>query len=72
MAKNQVQFQRGLSLPRFLKQYGTEEQCRDALFQWRWPEGFVCPECEHTGYCEIAGRNLYQCYRLSMVPKIRT
>ena len=63
MAKNQVQFQKGLSLTEFLSQYGTEEQCRGALFEWRWPERFVCPNCGHTGYCEIAGRGLYQCHR---------
>lgn len=63
MAKNQVQFQRGLSLPEFLRQYGSEEQCAAALFEWRWPQGFTCPECGHTGYCEIAGRGLYQCHR---------
>ena len=35
MAKNQVQFQKGLSLPEFLEQYGTEEQCREAVYGWR-------------------------------------
>ncbi|MCA9397410.1 transposase, partial [candidate division WWE3 bacterium] len=63
MAKNQVQFQRGLSLPEFLKNYGTEQQCCDALFKWRWPEGFTCPVCGHLGYCVIARGNLYQCHR---------
>ena len=63
MAKNQIQFQKGLSLMEFLSQYGTEEQCRDALFEWRWPQGFVCPNCEHTGHCEIASRGVYQCNR---------
>jgi transposase-like protein len=63
MAKNQVQFQKGLSLPHFLKQYGTESQCHGALFNWRWPSGFICPECGHTGYCEIVGRGVYQCHR---------
>lgn len=63
MAKNQVQFQKGLSLPQFLKDYGTDEQCRHALFKWRWPTGFSCPECGHTGHCEISGRNVYQCHR---------
>jgi transposase-like protein len=61
MAKNQVQFQQGLSLPEFLSQFGTEEQCRQALIRWRWPNGFVCPECGHTEHCEIRERGLYQC-----------
>lgn len=62
MSKNKVQFQRGMSLSEFLAQYGTEAQCRAALFAWRWPRGFVCPECGHTGHCEL-GRGLYQCHR---------
>ena len=61
MAKNQVQFQQGLSLPGFLSQFGTEEQCGQALIRWRWPGGFVCPECGHTEHCEIRDRGLYQC-----------
>ena len=63
MAKNQIQFQKGLSLLEFLSQYGTEEQCRDALFEWHWPKGFVCPNCEQTGHCEIASRGVCQCNR---------
>ncbi len=45
MAKNPVQFQKGLSLHKFLEDYGSEEQCQNALYQLRWPQGFVCPEC---------------------------
>ena len=64
MAKNKVQFQRGLSLTQFLSQYGTdEEQCRSVLFRMRWPQGFECQECGHTGYCEIHSRKVYQCHR---------
>jgi transposase-like protein len=61
MARNKIQFQTGLSLPKFLEQYGTEEQCRQALFQWRWPNGYVCPACGHTEYCELKCRLLFQC-----------
>ncbi|MCK6383594.1 MAG: transposase, partial [Rhodocyclaceae bacterium] len=48
MPKNKVQFQRGMSLREFMDKYGTAEQCEQALFAWRWPRGFVCPECGHT------------------------
>lgn len=62
MAKNRVQFQKGLSLPEFFSRYGTEAQCAETLFQWRWPQGFVCPECGHAeGYSEIKTRGLLQC-----------
>ena len=47
MARNPVQFQKGISLNEFLSLYGTEQQCFDALYQWRWPNGFVCPNCGH-------------------------
>ncbi len=35
MPKNEVQFQRGMSLSDFLAQYGTKAQCEQALFAWR-------------------------------------
>lgn len=65
MPKNKVQFQRGMSLVEFMAQYGSLEQCEAALFAWRWPRGFVCPECGHTGHCVLAGRKLFQCYACS-------
>lgn len=63
MSINAVQFQKGLSLREFFETYGTEQQCRDALFQMRWRKGFVCPACGNTTYCELAARPLYQCHR---------
>lgn len=63
MARNKVQFQKGISLSEFLKDYGTEVQCFDALVRWRWPEGFRCSVCHHDKYCQLKSRNLYQCNR---------
>lgn len=62
MSRNKVQFQKGISLSDFLALYGTEAQCEQALFAWRWPQGFVCPECGHEGHC-VLERGLYQCHR---------
>jgi transposase-like protein len=62
MPKNKVQFQKGMSLSEFLAAFGTEEQCRQALMRWRWPEGFACPACGHSGHC-VLGRGLLQCHR---------
>lgn len=50
MAMNRVQFQAGLSLPAFLKRYGSECQCEQALETLRWPQGFVCPGCAGTAH----------------------
>lgn len=63
MPMNRIQFQPGLSLPEFLRQYGTEQRCEAALHSARWPRGFVCPACGHTAYsCFRRGEHrLWQC-----------
>lgn len=63
MKKNQVQFQPGMSLMVFLDRYGTESQCREALAKVRWPGGFRCQDCGHTGHCHLRHRDVYQCNR---------
>jgi len=63
MAQNKVQFQKGMSLPDFMKLYGTEEQCFNALFELRWPAGFVCSECGCKKSCQLSTRKLQQCNR---------
>jgi ribosomal protein L37AE/L43A len=64
MAMNRAQFQAGLSLPAFLKRYGTEAQCARALEQARWPQGFVCPRCTgtaHRRFQRSSGTMYWQC-----------
>ena len=63
MARNPVQFQKGISLNEFLSLYTTEDQCFDALYQWRWPNGFLCPHCGHDRCCQLSSRKLQQCNR---------
>jgi hypothetical protein len=61
MARNKVQFQKGLSEVQFASLYGTEDQCREAVMRWRWPSGFVCPVCGGKPYSLVKTRALYQC-----------
>ena len=63
MARNQVQFQKGLSEASFAEIYGTEEQCHAALVKWRWPNGFECPGCQGADHCVVTrgARRLFQC-----------
>ena len=48
MAMSRIQFQHGLSMPDFLKDYGTVVQCEQALEAVRWPSGFCCPRCRYA------------------------
>lgn len=63
MAMNWVQFQHGMSLPEFLRSFGTEEQCAEAVMRARWPQGFSCPRCAGSTYYMVRheGRSLFQC-----------
>ena len=63
MARNGIQFQKGLSLLDFQRLYGTEELCVAALEQARWPTGFCCPRCASHDYGIVYGRRMkrYQC-----------
>ena len=61
MARNKVQFQKGLSEADFSALYGSEEACRRAVSSWRWPGGFECPACGGRDHCVLDRRDLYQC-----------
>ena len=61
MARNSVQFQKGLSEAGFEELYGTEAKCRAAVVAWRWPDGFECPVCGGASHSEISTRGLFQC-----------
>lgn len=43
-----------LSLPEFQRRFSSEDACLDAIFEARWPRGFMCPNCDHND-----GRRLY-------------
>ena len=53
MPINRIQFQQGLGLNAFLKEYGTDDQCRSHLEKARWPKGFLCPHCNGKRCCVV-------------------
>ena len=63
MPMNRIQFQQGMSLPEFLRSFGTEEQCAAAVAAARWPGGYACPRCAASSYWTVKhqGRELFQC-----------
>ena len=61
MARNPVQFQKGLSFAEFNARYGTEEQCHSALVVMRWPDGFLCRKCGGTKHSYAKARRIFQC-----------
>lgn len=65
MSMNAIQFQRGLSLPQFQAQYGTEQQCERALVAARWPHGWQCAHCGCKRFFLTRngqGRQLWECF----------
>ena len=65
MSQNVIQMQHGLSWERFLSQYGSEEQCEQAVIAARWPQGWRCSHCGckrffHTRHGPY-GRQLWEC-----------
>lgn len=43
-----------MTFEEFIRNFSTEEQCRDYLRKLRWPEGFQCPKCGGTKYWQIS------------------
>ena len=63
MARNKVRFQKGMREAQFDELYGTGSLCPAVLVQWRWTQGFECPDCSGREHCIVkrGSRSLYQC-----------
>ncbi len=63
MTLNRIQFQHGMSIPEFLRCFGSEAQCTEAVKQARWPHGFRCPRCTKADHYVVGhgARKLFQC-----------
>jgi hypothetical protein len=51
-----------LTLPEFQKRFSSEESCLQAIFEARWPHGFVCQYCQHNDGYRLSSRpRIIQC-----------
>jgi transposase-like protein len=54
----------------FEERFSTEQECRNYLFQLRWPDGFQCPRCTND-HAWLNKRFFYQCskcnYQVSVI-----
>jgi transposase-like protein len=48
-------------MPSFLTRFGTDEQCREYLFQARWPDGFRCAACGRGDAYALKTKIVYEC-----------
>ena len=46
----------------FSKRFASETACYEYLFRTKWPNGFICPKCEHQSYW-ISSKYIYICTR---------
>lgn len=49
------------TLIEFMEMFKTEEDCRQALFEHRWQNGFSCPRCGHGRAYAHKKRPLFEC-----------
>lgn len=50
-----------MNLIQFIEKCGTEEKCREKLFNLRWPDGHTCDKCGGKESKKISTRNEYIC-----------
>ncbi|MFY0602263.1 MAG: IS1595 family transposase, partial [Cyclobacteriaceae bacterium] len=50
-----------LTLFEFHQQFPDDQACYDHLARLKWPDGFICEQCNHTHYCKGKLERTRQC-----------
>lgn len=50
-----------MSFPEFDAKFNCQEVCLDAIFEKRWPHGFICPVCGHNDGYRLKTRPVVEC-----------
>jgi len=50
-----------LSVFEFNQRYRNEDDCLQAIAKMRWPNGFICPSCQHDDGYRLSRRRVIEC-----------
>jgi transposase-like protein len=50
-----------MDLCKLVQQFGTDDNCRAAIENMRWPDGVTCPACKSDKISRIVARNQFDC-----------
>lgn len=53
---------KSIDLMELTARFHSEQKCREALAELRWPEGVKCPRCEGERHAYDSGRYVWDCY----------
>jgi transposase-like protein len=49
------------SLLEYQRRFSSQEACLEAISEYRWPRGFICPKCSHNDGHRLSKRRAIQC-----------
>lgn len=50
-----------LTYPEYSERFSSEESCLQAIFDSRWPRGFLCPSCGHNDGYRLSDQRTVEC-----------
>ncbi len=50
-----------MNIMKLMEEFGTEDECRDALEALRWHDGITCPHCETKSISRLKTHHIYEC-----------
>lgn len=50
-----------LTFTEYAERFSTQEACLEAIFEARWPRGYICPHCGHYGGYRLSSRPVVEC-----------
>jgi transposase-like protein len=50
-----------MNVMKLMQDFGTDEKCRKALEELRWPAGPICPKCGSKSVSQVQKREIFDC-----------